>query len=234
MPEQKMTESGQAQPGTPEKPNSESSQGDGDKPTSQQDEQVLQQLNGLVEKALAKALANPAFLQSVKDKTLSDKRVLQNQKTLKDIQFVLGRFKGVVPDDQLAQIQHDIEFDELKRKVYGDEESTSDSTAGKPESAATDFSKDIDKALNLPENDSRVTQLKIDHGNDNVAYVQAAVQLAAQLAGKPESTPGEQPVMQGHTPPKPEVNPIENITDSRTLYRMAAEQMAKAPRRRTR
>lgn len=97
-----------------------------------------------------------------------------------------------------------------------------------------DVHKTIDEVLNLPENDSRVTNLKLLYGNDTAAYLKAGLELAAKLAGQTESTPGEQPIAQGRAPVVPEINPIEKIEDSRTLYRLAAEQMAKEkkPRRR--
>jgi hypothetical protein len=112
----------------------------------------------------------------------------------------------------------------LKRRVYG-EEQTGDSKAGKPESAATDLTQVVDEVLQLPENDSRVTDLKLKHGNDPKAYLSEGLKLLASLGEQPESTPGEQPVLQGRVVTKEE-NPIKDIDDPKTLYRIAAKQMA--------
>jgi hypothetical protein len=84
----------------------------------------------------------------------------------------------------------------------------------------------IDEVFGLPANDSRVTDLKVRYANDPKAYMAESLKLAAQLADQREATPAEQPIIQGGVHRQSD-NPIENINDSRTLYRLAAQQMAK-------
>lgn len=130
-----------------------------------------------------------------------------------------------------SQIERELVVDSLLQgRESADPKSATDNGSN---GNSHDFSKAIDEIFQLPDNDSRVTNLKLTSGNDFAAYLRGAVTLAAKLAGQTESTPGEQPIAQGRAPVVPEVNPIEKIEDSRTLYRMAAEQMAKeTPKRR--
>lgn len=103
---------------------------------------------------------------------------------------------------------------------------SSDPQAGKPEGhAEADVTQDIDEALHLPANDSRVVDLHLKYGKDPVAYVKEAAKLSALLGGQKESTPAEQPLPVGTAAPAGD-NPIANINDSRTLYRIAAAQIA--------
>jgi hypothetical protein len=213
--------------GSGENANSSASQNSGGQPTSHSGAgQLPEQLDSLVEAAVAKALQNPKVVQSLKDKTLSDKRFAQVAKAVNDFQPVLQRFKGLVSDEQLAQIQRDLEFDDLKRRVYGDESNSEDSETGNQRvAAASDFTRVIDEVLQLPENDSRVTDLKLKHRDNPKEYLSEGLKLLARLGTQEESTPGEQPIPRGGAVQKDD-NPIKDIDDPKALYRLAAQKIA--------
>jgi hypothetical protein len=224
MSEIKNAESSQNE-GSGDNANSSASQNSGGQQTSHSGaNQMPEQLESLVQQTVVKVLNDPKVLQSLKDKTLSDKRIA---KTVNDLQHVLERFKGRIPDDQLADIQRDLEWDEVKRRVLGGESTSDDSEAGNQQSsAANDFAKVIDDVLQLPANDSRVTDLKLKFGDDPKAYLSESLKLFGRLAAQEESTPAEQPIPRGGAIQKDE-NPIANIDDPKTLYRLAAQQIAK-------
>lgn len=127
---------------------------------------------------------------------------------------------------------------EIKRELWidsqiGGSDSVEPSPAVSDKGAAVEDDKALYKAvddlLQLPANDSRVTQLKLDHGKDFEKYRSEAFKLALKLhAGQEEATPGEQPVASGGGAAPKVDNPIANIDDPKTLYRMAAQQMAKS------
>jgi len=122
------------------------------------------------------------------------------------------------------QIERELLLDRLmQEKESADPEAVSDKS-GK-QASSPDIVKVVDEVLQFPENNSRVTDLKLKYGNDPKAYLSEGLKLLAFLGEQPESTPGEQPVLQGRAVTKEE-NPIKDIDDPKTLYRMAAKQMA--------
>lgn len=187
--------------GSAGQPNPAASQGNGDKPTSSFNASKLpEQLESLVTKAVEKAV------QSTKDRRFSN-----IEKQLDDFKPVLEQVKSILTPEQLRQfneIQKDAEFEQLKKMVYGNP-STSTSESGNQGRAANSEAQGVllqvvDELLDLPANDSRVTQIKLDHGNDINAYKEAAKKLKQSLeTGTP--TPAEQPLPTGSAPRPPSV-----------------------------
>lgn len=130
------------------------------------------------------------------------------------------------------QIERELLLDRLMQEKESADTVTASDKSGKQENSP-DIAKVVDEVLGLPENDSRVTDLKTKYGNDPKAYLSESLKLLATLGEQRESTPGEQPALQGRTPPRND-NPIENIDDSKTLYRMAAQKMAQNAKSRKR
>jgi hypothetical protein len=199
--------------GTEGAPSSEGSQKPGGQQTSSLNpEDLLKQVESLIDRKL----------QSTKDK-----RFAQLERTVNEFAPVLERFKGLVSDDKLAEIRKDLEFEDLKRRVYGDGQSSDRQEGNQPDNAASQLTAIIDEMLELPTNDSRVTDLKLKHGNDPKAYLSEGLKLFAKLGEQRESTPAEQPMSPGGGTHRQEENPIADIDDPKTLYRLAAQQMAK-------
>lgn len=213
MTELEKVEGGQTD-GTQDRPSPESSSATGvQQPSSFDTEALLKLVEPLIEKKL----------QSGKDR-----RIARLEKAVSEFQPVLEKFRGLVPDEKLSEIQKDLEFDELKRKVYGDETTREDPPARQQaETPTAEMVKAIDEVLQLPANDPRVTDLKVRYGNDPAAYMKEGAKLLGQIGLQREPTPAEVPSTTPGAVSRPSENPIQNIEDSRTLYRMAAQQIAK-------
>lgn len=123
-----------------------------------------------------------------------------------------------------AQIERELWIDSLMQGKEGDDDGATSDKSSK--SNSPDIVKVIDEVFAFPENDSRVTDLKLKHGNDVAAYLREGLKLAETLGAQDESTPAEQPIPKGGAVQKDD-NPISNINDSKTLYRLAAQKMAK-------
>lgn len=135
------------------------------------------------------------------------------------IERVLELAKSGLSKDQ---IERELLIDEMVRgakRVEPEPVPDKDGKGGSP-----DLSRIVDEALQLPANDPRVTDLKAKYGNDPKEYLRQGLLLAASLGGQQtESTPAEQPLPTGGGSPRQDENPIKNIDDPRTLYRMAAK-----------
>lgn len=167
-----------------------------------------------------------------------DTRIGKLESTVKAFEPVLARVKDLIPADKFQALQRDLEFEDLKARVYGTETETESSApvVGKQTDNATrEVERVVDSVLELPANDPRVTKLKETFGNDPAAYLREGLKLYATIsAAQEESTPGEQPpAPRGGAAPRSE-NPIANIDDPKTLYRMAAKQMAASTGRKRR
>lgn len=211
MDEKEVLEGGQSD-GLQNSPSSASSSAPGDKSPSQFDpEQLLKQVETLIEKKL----------QSQKDR-----RIAKLEETVSQFAPVLERFRGLVPDDKLEGIQRDLELEDLKKRVYGQDQTRVPETRQSEEKPTDEMVKAIDEVMQLPGNDPRVADLKLRHGNDPVAYMREAAKLLANIGVQKESTPAEQPVTTPGAVARQPDNPIAEIEDSRTLYRMAAQKIA--------
>ena len=70
-------------------------------------EQLLKVLEPLIERKV----------QSVKDRRFAEQEQFRSE-----FQPVLERFKDLVSPEQLKEIQKDLEFEDLKRRVYGEKQ----------------------------------------------------------------------------------------------------------------
>lgn len=164
-------------------------------------------------------------LKSGKDKAV-DRVEKSNKETLAKFAKYLN-----VDDTQLQEAERQAAIDDLIAERTGksqSKQSISGKVDGKDNTAELQV---IDKEFGLPENDSRVTDLKLKHSSDFAAYVREARKLADQLAEQKEASPGEQLLPTGGAPTKDE-NPIKDIEDPKVLYRMAAQQIAKGQKTR--
>lgn len=125
-----------------------------------------------------------------------------------------------------AQIERELWIDSMMQGPESADASPGSDQAGKASSPSATIQV-VDEVLQLPANDSRVTDLKLKHGNNPKAYLSEGLKLLASLGEQSESTPGEQPIAQGKSAPIKDDNPIANIDDPKALYRLAAQQMAK-------
>ena len=176
-------------------PNQTTSQGQGVQPTSAFDaDQLLKQLEPLIEKKV----------QSVKDRRLGE-----FDKRLGDAETVLGRVKELIPADKFRELEKDLEFEELKRRVYGEQPQTGASVTGTQQtSAAVDTAK-VFSLLNLPEN-AETTALKArTYGSEAEAAVAALHYFEVQKS-KPVPTDADRATPQASPPPTaPDAKAIE-------------------------
>lgn len=211
MADNEMLEGSQSE-GTPNPPSSEGSPDGGQRPSQIDTAELLKLIEPLIDKKM----------QSTKDR-----RIAKLEQTVSSFAPVLEKFKGLVPDEKLDQIQRDLEFDDLKRRVYGEPSSEETPARQQAETPADDVVSAIDEVLQLPANDPRVTDLKLRFGKDPAAYMREGAKLLGQIGVQREPTPAEVPPTTPGAVARKGDNPIENITDSRTLYRMAAQQIAR-------
>ena len=96
-----------------------------------------------------------------------------------------------------AQIRRELEIDAL---LGGSRNAVPEPAGGTSAAKASLDVQGIDTALELPSNDARVTDLKLKHGSDPVAYLREAAKLKASLPTN-EPTPAEQPLPTGGVTP---------------------------------
>lgn len=171
--------------GSTEPPASPTSAGQNvQQPSSLSEEELLKRLEPLIDKKV----------QSVKDR-----RIAELEKQVSGFQSVLERFKGLVPDDKLREIQKDLEFEDLKQKVYGTEKQTSEPVAGSQQMSAADLASSIIAKAQLDANVPEVIELIRTAGNDPVEFAIKAGELKARMANKPAPTAANAPVLQTST-----------------------------------
>jgi hypothetical protein len=92
-----------------------------------------------------------------------------------------------------AQIERELFIDQL---YQGQKAPEAKPTPDKSDKASGFDISAIDAALELPANDSRVTDLKLKFGSDPIAYLREAHKLKSQLSST-SPTPAEMPLPQG-------------------------------------
>jgi hypothetical protein len=154
----------------------------------------LEQMRTFVNEAVREALRDPKVYTSIKDK-----RIGAIEQQLKDASPVLERVRKLLTPEQeaqFAQIQRDAVIDQLQQAVFGDSQTqTGAPQGGTPGSAALELQA-IDEVLELPANDSRVTDLKLKYRGDPLAYGREAKKLKASFNQNP-ATPAEQLLPEG-------------------------------------
>lgn len=152
-------------------PNPNNSQGQSVQQSSGFDaEAMLKQLEPLIEKKV----------QSVKDR-----RIAELEKTVSGFQPVLERFKGIVPDEKLREIQKDLEFEDMKRRVYG-ENPTSASEVGSQKSAAAVTAESVLLKAGVTANDPAIAKWIQENGTEDLVSL-------AVFAGKQSTLATQKP-----------------------------------------
>lgn len=135
--------------------------------------------------------------QSGKDKAVD--RAVAEIAPMKD---QLARFAEVLGVDpaQVKKAQRTLALDDLADEYLKPQPADE----GTPEGASAEL-QDIVAALDLPANDSRVTNLQLKYGGDPAKFVVEAAKLKKELAtAQKEPTPAEQPLPSGGSGNAPE------------------------------
>jgi len=165
------------------------SQTPGDKPPSTFDaDKLLDQLRVTIVEEVGRAV------QSTKDKRFSE-----IEKTLGNFQPVLERFKDIVSPEQLQQVQRDLEWEEVKRRVF--EQTGEPASAGNTAQApAVDTAKVIRESGLLDMNDPKVALLASKRfATETEVYAEIAKHLQAQR-NAPSPTAAQQLADTGGSP----------------------------------
>jgi hypothetical protein len=161
------------------------SSGGAEPSTSQTSDSSSQPLPAYVKTIIERLDKQDVFLRGLQKGT--DKQIGQVKSDIKRVLELKDR--GL---DE-TQIERELFIDSLYQGQKAPEvkptPDKSDKTSGFDISA-------IDAALELPANDSRVTDLKLKFGNDPIAYLREAHKLKSQLSST-SPTPAEMPLPQG-------------------------------------
>jgi len=190
-----ILESGQGE-GSEGTTNSNASQSTGDKRPSQfSAEELLKQLEPLIERKV----------QSVKDRRFDEQGKRLDE--LSQFQPVLERFRDLVSPEQLKEIQKDLEFEDLKRRVYGDGQPSAEQSTGNTPPPAVNAAKTFVE-LGLDVTDPVVAvELQKSYANENDA-IAAAWKLSKKLASSPAPTQAQGAALQGGTPAEKDVEAL--------------------------
>lgn len=164
------------------------SQKEGDKPTSPFDaEKLLAQVGTLVEQSVEKKL------QSMKDRRFDTMEKFQ-----KEYQPVLDKVKDLIPPEQFAQIQKDMEFDEIKRRVLGDTPTSAPELIGNQQkvSAVDNAAKVLDE-LKLDAKDAEVAKKLGEIGLENPKLREEMAIFALQNRPQPTISPSQAAAIKG-------------------------------------
>jgi hypothetical protein len=138
-----------------------------------------------------------------------ENRLIENEKLIKGFQKGTDKQIGQIRGDvkrilelkeqglSEAQIRRELEIDAL---LGGSRSAVPEPAGGTSAAKASLDVQGIDTALELPANDARVTDLKLKHGSDPVAYLREAAKLKVSLPTN-EPTPAEQPLPTGGVTP---------------------------------
>ena len=192
--------------GSADSPNQTTSQGQGVQPTSAFDaDQLLKQLEPLIEKKV----------QSVKDRRFDDM-----DKRLGGAETVLERVKELIPAEKFNELKKDLEFEELKRRVYGEQPQTSVPVTGTQQAIAAVDTAKVFSLLNLPEN-AETTALKARTYGSEAEVAVAALRYMEAQKSKPTPTNADVPTPQGSPPPStPDAKAVEaKIAQLNKMYK---------------
>ena len=141
-------------------------------PTSTFDaEALLKSLEPLIEKKV----------QSVKDRRFDD-----IDKRLGGAEAIMERVKSLIPEDKFNELKKELEFEELKRRVYGEAPTGAPKPSGtQPSGAALQTAREIVSKLGLQESEPDVALLIAKHESDPV---QLAIELTKH-SNKPRPAP---------------------------------------------
>lgn len=176
-----------------ENPNEGNQSGNGDgNANSQSSNQASQPLEGDLAVIVA-GLQKKIDAQSGEINALKsgkDKAVNRVEKSNEEMLEKLGKLLNVDPQ-KIQEAQRQSVLDDLVAERTGRVQPVSASVGTGANTGVTVELGVIDSALELPSNDSRVTDLKLKFGNDSTAYLREAVKLKSTLSTNPP-TPAEQ------------------------------------------
>ena len=165
-------------------------------------EEKLSALNTSLDGVLKKLDAHDGTLralQSGKDKAVD--RAVGAIQPLTETVAKIAKYLNI-PEGDVLKAQREMTLDDLvteRMKGSASPVSPASGTAERRGNAAE--LQIIDDLLELPTNDSRVTQLKLDYGHDTNAYKEQAKALRASLQTQSQPTPAEQLMPEGKSPP---------------------------------
>lgn len=136
-------------------------------------------------------------LKSGKDKAV-DRVIKSQEETLARLAQYLN-----VPEAQVREAQRQSVLDDLVAERLGgrQQETPAGGTVGVSSIAAELQS--VDELLDLPANDSRVIDLKLQYGNDLATYkTQAKALRSVLLSSNNQPSPAEMPLPPGQSPPR--------------------------------
>ncbi len=168
-------------------------------------------------------------LKSGKDKAV-DRAIKSQEETLAKLAKYLN-----VDETQVREAQRQSVLDDLVAERVGRNQPDQPigGTVGSGGNAA-EQSIDVEstlKAMQFEDNDVALAALKVLHGNNQAGLLKAAANLRiSQLAQKPAGPAGALPPTGGQGGSHTVENPIQNITESRDLYKLAAKEFKKTPR----
>lgn len=180
-------------------------------------EDQLAALNTNLNKALTKLDAQDGeirALKSGKDKAVD--RAVGELQPLKETVAKIAKYLNI-SETEVLKAQRELVLEDLVNERLGSGVQPQSTGQGSSERRGNAVELQIvDELLELPTNDSRVTQLKLDYGNDTNAYKEQAKKLKVQLAtGEP--TPAEQPLPAGGS-----------ITRTKTVSQLEADYQKEA------
>lgn len=186
-------------------PTSSASQSANVQPTSGFDaDHLLKQVESLIEKKV----------QSVKDR-----RFDEMGKRLGDAETVLERVKGLIPADKFRELEKDLEFEALKKQVYGTPSTGAPAVGNQQASAAVETDKVIAE-LGLPQTDPEVILLKTQNAN-----ALEFAKLAVRKAKSPQPSDADRPA----TPASPVVSSLtpqeieKKAAELRAMYKKPSQ-----------
>lgn len=158
-------------------------------------------------------------LKSGKDKAV-DRVIKSQEETLARLATYLN-----VDEKQVREAQRQSVLDDLVAERIGGRSLPEPTPQGRGESSSTAAElQDVDDLLDLPANDSRVTDLKLKYGNDLAAYKAEAKKLKGQITTTNPPSPAEMPLPAGLPPPRRGDKSPEQLQADMTKELTAASQ----------
>lgn|SRR3990167_7947666 len=141
----------------------------------------------------------------------------EQDKLIRGLQKGTDKQIGQLKSEYKSEIKRILELkekgldeDQIQRELWIDSQMTPSAPAGQ-NSESLDINA-IDRVLELPNDDPRVTNLKLLYGHDKAKYLEQGLKLKSSLPGA-SATPGEQPLPSGSPPLRPQPVSVEKLTE---------------------
>jgi len=136
-------------------------------------------------------------------KSGKDKAVSRVEKSNEEMLAKLAKYLDV-DERKVAEAQRQSVLDDLVAERVGGRQPVSSSPGKDEGKGGTVELQFIDNALELPADDSRVTDLKLKYGSDPASYLREGMKLKSQFIQQNPPSPAEMPLPQGQAPKKAE------------------------------